>query len=310
MLFLLKVAGFGVERRNRASIPSLRGLSAGAADSRRGRPEEGAGGQKALPGGGRRGHRPRLAAAAPGGAGPEGRGPGGGPSGGESAFQRRIRLGAAKRRDGAVVGLGHGRGKTEIFRGRPGHPPRASLPARPGPAGPGTDGSGPAGAQLLARELGIAPESPVTAEQARKWVGSLEEGKGGLSHGTVGAVALDDAGRLAAATSTGGAGGNLPERMSDSSTVAGIMPAALPPSPAPGSASRSSTTGWRSGSKRGSGTGSPSWRLPKGSSRRPPGGAATAGIGVDREGNWVSFRTTGEMIFSVMSRDRSSPLTG
>ncbi len=80
---------------------------------------------------------------------------------------------------------------------------------------------GPAGAQLLARELGIAPESPVTAEQARKWVGSLEEGKGGLSHGTVGAVALDDAGRLAAATSTGGAGGNLPERMSDSSTVAG-----------------------------------------------------------------------------------------
>jgi len=40
-------------------------------------------------------------------------------------------------------------------------------------------------------------------------------------HGTVGAVALDQHGYLAAATSTGGIVGNIPERISDSVTVAG-----------------------------------------------------------------------------------------
>ncbi len=81
---------------------------------------------------------------------------------------------------------------------------------------------GPLGAQLLARELGIPPHNPATPERARCWAEQLErhaESAGG--HGTVGAVVLDAAGRLAAATSTGGGHFNSPERVSDSATVAG-----------------------------------------------------------------------------------------
>ena len=81
---------------------------------------------------------------------------------------------------------------------------------------------GPMGAELLARELGITPEDPVTLDQIDRWrkhfvdQSSVEE-KGG----TVGAVVLDTKGHLAAATSTGGDVSNPPERMSDSATVAG-----------------------------------------------------------------------------------------
>ena len=80
---------------------------------------------------------------------------------------------------------------------------------------------GPAGAQLLARELGISPELPVTPERAQEWAAHLAEGRQEASGGTVGAVVLDLAGHLAAATSTGGGGFNFPERVSDSGTVAG-----------------------------------------------------------------------------------------
>ena len=80
---------------------------------------------------------------------------------------------------------------------------------------------GPLGAQLLARELGIPPQSPLTPEQGRKWLESLVEGEEGGRGGTVGAVVLDREGRLAAVTSTGGGRGNVPERMSDSATPAG-----------------------------------------------------------------------------------------
>jgi L-asparaginase len=80
---------------------------------------------------------------------------------------------------------------------------------------------GPLGAQLLARELGIPPQSPITQEQGRKWLECLAEEEKGGRGGTVGAVALDAEGRLAAVTSTGGGRANVPERMSDSATPAG-----------------------------------------------------------------------------------------
>ncbi|TLD43292.1 MAG: L-asparaginase [Candidatus Jettenia ecosi] len=81
---------------------------------------------------------------------------------------------------------------------------------------------GPLGAQLLARELGIPPQNPVTPAQATQWISYLEKQKRAPDeHGTVGAIALDQHGCLAAATSTGGSGTNIPERVSDSATVAG-----------------------------------------------------------------------------------------
>jgi isoaspartyl peptidase/L-asparaginase-like protein (Ntn-hydrolase superfamily) len=69
--------------------------------------------------------------------------------------------------------------------------------------------SGP-GAEAFARDLGLAVEPPdwfVTDRRRR----ALER-----SHGTVGAVARDRDGHLAAATSTGGRTGQLPGRIGDS----------------------------------------------------------------------------------------------
>jgi L-asparaginase len=86
---------------------------------------------------------------------------------------------------------------------------------------------GPLGAQLLARELGIPPQSPITQEQGKKWLDSLAEGEKDGRGGTVGAVVLDREGRLAAVTSTGGGRGNVPERMSDSATPAGNFASAF-----------------------------------------------------------------------------------
>jgi L-asparaginase len=81
---------------------------------------------------------------------------------------------------------------------------------------------GPLGAQLLARELGIEPGDPVTLDQVDRWRRHLENSQPQPEKGgTVGAVALDTSGNLAAATSTGGDVSNPPERMSDSATVAG-----------------------------------------------------------------------------------------
>jgi L-asparaginase len=80
---------------------------------------------------------------------------------------------------------------------------------------------GPLGAQHLARELGMAPESPVTLAEIDRWR-SHQANKDAIEEkgGTVGAVVLDTFGNLAAATSTGGDVSNPPERMSDSATVA------------------------------------------------------------------------------------------
>ncbi len=83
---------------------------------------------------------------------------------------------------------------------------------------------GPLGAQLIARELGIPPQSPLTPETIERWAKTLAQ-RGSFPQdpgiGTVGAVALDLNSRLAAATSTGGGSANFPERISDSATVAG-----------------------------------------------------------------------------------------
>ncbi len=79
------------------------------------------------------------------------------------------------------------------------------------------------GAIARARQLGL-PEGDVrTAERIAAWqarVGGVlgEEGEG--RHGTVGAVALDAQGGLAAATSTGGRGYEDVGRVSDTPTVA------------------------------------------------------------------------------------------
>jgi L-asparaginase len=71
------------------------------------------------------------------------------------------------------------------------------------------------GAQAYAKNLKLEFASPFTAEQ-RRLFRTRKKGK----TGTVGAVALDRRGRLAAATSTGGKGGEIPHRVSDTPSVA------------------------------------------------------------------------------------------
>lgn len=72
------------------------------------------------------------------------------------------------------------------------------------------------GAKDFARKSGLSFRSPYTPEKIAEYRKALE-GK----TGTVGAVALDSLGRIAAATSTGGRGMELPGRVSDSPTIAG-----------------------------------------------------------------------------------------
>ena len=78
---------------------------------------------------------------------------------------------------------------------------------------------GPA-AERLAREAGIPtcrPEQLVTDRARDRWLAVLQSpGKASQQHGTVGAAALDQAGNLAAATSTGGVSGKMPGRIGDS----------------------------------------------------------------------------------------------
>lgn len=71
-------------------------------------------------------------------------------------------------------------------------------------------------ATAWARARGFEDHDPITAERWREW----EDGLRGRS-GTVGACAVDAAGRTAAATSTGGRGMETVGRVSDSATVAG-----------------------------------------------------------------------------------------
>jgi beta-aspartyl-peptidase (threonine type) len=69
------------------------------------------------------------------------------------------------------------------------------------------------GARRFAQEKGIpecAPEALIVARQRERWE---------RKHGTVGCVALDAQGRLAAATSTGGMPDKLPGRVGDSAII-------------------------------------------------------------------------------------------
>ncbi|MCB1865326.1 MAG: isoaspartyl peptidase/L-asparaginase [Chromatiales bacterium] len=70
------------------------------------------------------------------------------------------------------------------------------------------------GAQRFAREHGHADHDPIT--QARRAAAAQSDGGGRTAGNTVGAVALDHTGRLAAATSTGGVHDKLPGRIGDS----------------------------------------------------------------------------------------------
>jgi L-asparaginase len=72
------------------------------------------------------------------------------------------------------------------------------------------------GALSFAREVSLPLASPYTPAQREKF---KRKKKGEM--GTVGAVALDHLGRIAAGTSTGGRGFEYPFRVSDSPTVAG-----------------------------------------------------------------------------------------
>lgn len=74
------------------------------------------------------------------------------------------------------------------------------------------------GARNFARENGFGYFNPVTPQRQSEYEAKLNQQN---NKGTVGCVALDAAGNLAAATSTGGKGFEIPCRVSDSATVAG-----------------------------------------------------------------------------------------
>jgi L-asparaginase len=73
------------------------------------------------------------------------------------------------------------------------------------------------GALAFARANGFEYFNPETEQRRREYEAKVES----LGTGTVGCVAFDKDGKLAAATSTGGKGFESPGRISDSATVAG-----------------------------------------------------------------------------------------
>jgi beta-aspartyl-peptidase (threonine type) len=83
---------------------------------------------------------------------------------------------------------------------------------------------GGAGAERLARVAGIRlcrPEQLISDRARQRWLALMENraAEAADRHGTVGAVALDTRGNIAAATSTGGVGGKLPGRIGDSALI-------------------------------------------------------------------------------------------
>jgi len=74
------------------------------------------------------------------------------------------------------------------------------------------------GAQNFARKNSHEFFNPITAQRQSEYEAKLNQNN---NKGTVGCVALDAEGNLAAATSTGGKGFEIPCRVSDSATVAG-----------------------------------------------------------------------------------------
>lgn len=88
-----------------------------------------------------------------------------------------------------------------------------------------------AGAESFARKVGIRlvrPEEMVTERARQRWRAQKQQSgmlaaqraaRAAMGHGTVGAVAVDDRGALAAATSTGGVPGKLFGRVGDSALI-------------------------------------------------------------------------------------------
>lgn len=74
------------------------------------------------------------------------------------------------------------------------------------------------GAQNFARKNGFEFFNPITPQRQGEYEAKLNQQN---NKGTVGCVALDNDGNIAAATSTGGKGFEIPCRVSDSATVAG-----------------------------------------------------------------------------------------
>jgi len=74
------------------------------------------------------------------------------------------------------------------------------------------------GAKDFARENGFDYYNPETPQRRKEYEKKLRDS---IRLGTVGCVALDIYGNLAAATSTGGKGFEIPGRVSDSATIAG-----------------------------------------------------------------------------------------
>ncbi|MFD2584121.1 isoaspartyl peptidase/L-asparaginase [Pedobacter vanadiisoli] len=74
------------------------------------------------------------------------------------------------------------------------------------------------GAQQFARNNGFEYFNPISPQRQAEYEAKLNQRN---NKGTVGCVALDANGNLAAATSTGGKGFEIPCRVSDSATVAG-----------------------------------------------------------------------------------------
>ncbi len=82
------------------------------------------------------------------------------------------------------------------------------------------------GAAELARELAVPVYNPLTTERLMEWQREREDNftknmAGVVSRSTIGVVVVDQAGRLAAGTSTGGKGFERIGRVSDSATPAG-----------------------------------------------------------------------------------------
>jgi len=79
------------------------------------------------------------------------------------------------------------------------------------------------GAELLAREMKLPVASNLTEDRSKKWLHNLhkEDYPSAVEHDTVGCVIIDNKGRLASGSSTGGVGNEYPGRVSDSGTVAG-----------------------------------------------------------------------------------------
>ncbi|EDM37541.1 Asparaginase [Pedobacter sp. BAL39] len=74
------------------------------------------------------------------------------------------------------------------------------------------------GALAFARSKGFDFYDPITPQRRAEYLHKKQQNSG---MGTIGCVALDSAGNLAAATSTGGKGFEIPCRVSDSATAAG-----------------------------------------------------------------------------------------